>query len=54
MNPIKSLMHDNDNLCELWHKGLGFLHCGVLSILKDMVQGLLNSNKERGVEGLHT
>jgi hypothetical protein len=33
-------VHDNENLCELWHKRLGHLHHGALPILKDMVQGL--------------
>lgn len=40
-------MHDNDNLWELWHKRLGHLHYGVSSILKDIVQGLLDLKFEK-------
>jgi transposase InsO family protein len=46
-DPVRALVHDNDNLCELWHKRLGHLHYGALSILKDMVQGLSNFKVEK-------
>jgi hypothetical protein len=42
VDQVRALMHDSNNLCDLWHKRLGHLHYGVLSILKDMMQGLLN------------
>jgi hypothetical protein len=35
-------VHDNDKLCELWHKRFGHLHYGALPLLKNMVQGLLD------------
>lgn len=40
------LVHGNGNLCELWQKRLGHLHYGFLPLLKDMVQGLLDSKFE--------
>jgi hypothetical protein len=43
-------VHNNDNLCELWHKRLRHLHFKVLSISKHMVKGLLNFKiKKTGV-----
>lgn len=44
---MRALVHDSDSLCELWHKRLGHLHHGALSVLKDMVQGLLNFKVEK-------
>jgi hypothetical protein len=44
---VKALVHDNDILCELWHKRLGHLHYGALPFLKDMVQGLLDFKVEK-------
>jgi hypothetical protein len=35
--PIQALVHDNDSLCELWHRRLGHLHYKVLSILRGIV-----------------
>jgi hypothetical protein len=29
--PVQDLVHDNDNLCELWHRRLGHLHYRALS-----------------------
>lgn len=40
-------MHDSDNCGELWHKRLGHLNYGALSILKGMVQGLSNFKFEK-------
>jgi hypothetical protein len=34
------LVHDNDSLCELWHKRLGHLHYRALPALRRMVTGL--------------
>jgi hypothetical protein len=34
------LVHDSDNLCELWHRRLGHLHYRALSILRGIVTGL--------------
>jgi hypothetical protein len=39
-NPVQDLVHDNDNLCELWHKRLGHLHYRALLILRGIVTGL--------------
>jgi hypothetical protein len=33
-------VHNNDNLCELWHKRMGHLHHRVLPILREIVTGL--------------
>jgi hypothetical protein len=38
--PIYSLVHKNDNLCELWHRRLGHLHYRELSILRGDVASL--------------
>jgi hypothetical protein len=38
--PIRALVHNNDNLCELWHKRMGHLHHRVLPILREIVTGL--------------
>jgi hypothetical protein len=37
---FKALVHDSDNLCELWHKRMGHLHYRALSILREIVTGL--------------
>lgn len=44
---MRALVHDSDNLSELWHKRLGHLHYRAMSILKDIVQGLLNFKVEK-------
>jgi hypothetical protein len=36
----EALVHDNDKLCELWHKSMGYLHYRVLSILREIVTSL--------------
>jgi hypothetical protein len=36
-NPIQDLVHNNDNLCDLWHKRLGHLHYRELLIVKGIV-----------------
>jgi hypothetical protein len=33
-------VHNNDNLCELWHKRMGHLHHRALPILREIVTGL--------------
>jgi hypothetical protein len=38
--PVQDLVHDSDNLCELWHRRLGHLHYRALSILRGIVTGL--------------
>jgi hypothetical protein len=35
--PTQALVHDNDSLCELWHRRLGHLHQHALPILRKMV-----------------
>jgi len=35
-----ALVHDNDNLCELWHMRMGNLHCRELPILREIFIGL--------------
>jgi hypothetical protein len=44
------LIHNNDNLCELWHRRLGHLHYKELSILRNIVIGLPEfSIEQKGV-----
>jgi hypothetical protein len=40
-------VHNNDDLCELWHTQIGHLHYGALCLLKDMMVGLLDFKIER-------
>jgi hypothetical protein len=40
VNLFKPLVHNNDNLCELWHKRMGHLHHRALPILREIVTGL--------------
>jgi hypothetical protein len=42
VDPMRTLVHDSDNLCKLWHKKMGHLHYGALPVLKDMEQRLSN------------
>jgi hypothetical protein len=44
---VQDLVHDNDNLCELWHRRLGHLHYRVLSILREIVTGLPDFSVEQ-------
>lgn len=39
--PVQALVHDSDNLCELWHGRMGHLHYRALSILAEIVNSLL-------------
>jgi hypothetical protein len=39
-NPIQDLVHDSDNLCDLWHRRMGHLQYKVLLILREIVIGL--------------
>ena len=48
--PMRSLVHENDNLCEISHKRVGCLHYKVLPILKDIVQGLLKFKVKKKVK----
>jgi hypothetical protein len=41
---IQALVHDSDNLCELWHKRMGHLHYMALSITREIVTDLPNFN----------
>jgi hypothetical protein len=38
--PVQALVHDSDNLCELWHRRMGHLHYKALPILREIVTGL--------------
>jgi hypothetical protein len=38
--PIRALVHNNDILCELWHKRMGHLDHKALPILREIVTGL--------------
>jgi hypothetical protein len=44
--PVRALVHNNDNLCELWHKRMGHLHHMALPILREIVTSLLEFNIE--------
>jgi hypothetical protein len=46
VNLFKALMHNSDNLCELWHKRMGHLHHRALPILREIVTGPLQFNIE--------
>jgi hypothetical protein len=37
---VQAFVHYSDNLCELWHKRMGYLHYRALSILREIVTGL--------------
>jgi hypothetical protein len=39
-NHVQDLVHDSDNLCNLWNKSLGHLHYKELPILRVIVIGL--------------
>jgi hypothetical protein len=45
--PVRALVHNNDNLCELWHKRMGHLHHRALPILREIVIGLPKFNIEQ-------
>jgi hypothetical protein len=45
--PVQALVHDRDNLCELWHRRLGHLHYRALPILRGIVIGLLDFSVEQ-------
>jgi hypothetical protein len=44
---VHALVHDSDNLCELWHRRMGHLHYKPLSILKKIVTGLPDFSVEQ-------
>jgi hypothetical protein len=33
-------VHNNENLCKLWHENMGHLHHKVFPILRDIVTGI--------------
>jgi hypothetical protein len=37
---VQALVHNNDNLCRLWHKRMGHLHHKALPILREIDMGL--------------
>jgi hypothetical protein len=43
---VQALVHNNENLCELWHMRLGHLHYRELSILREIVTSFLEFNIE--------
>jgi hypothetical protein len=45
--PIRALVHNRDNLCELWHKRMEHLHHKVLTIIREIVIGFLEFNIEQ-------
>jgi hypothetical protein len=45
--PVRALVHNNDSLCELWHKRMGHLHHMALPILREIVIGLLEFRVEQ-------
>jgi hypothetical protein len=45
--PVQALVHDSDNLCELWHKRMGHLHYRALPILREIVTGLPDFSVEQ-------
>jgi hypothetical protein len=48
--PIRALVHNSDNLCELWHKRMWHLHHRALPILREIVTALPKFNiKKHGV-----
>jgi hypothetical protein len=53
--PVQALVHDSDNLCELWHRRMGHLHYRALSILREIVTGLPDfSVEQQGVQRVCT
>jgi hypothetical protein len=39
-DPVQALVHNSDNLCELWHRRMGHLHYRALSTLREIVTSL--------------
>jgi hypothetical protein len=44
---VLDLVHDNENLCELWHRRLGHLHYRELLILRGIIIGLTEFSIEQ-------
>jgi hypothetical protein len=44
---VRALVHNNDSLCELWHKRMGHLHHKALSIMREIVTGLPKFSNEQ-------
>jgi hypothetical protein len=45
--PVRSLVLNSDNLCELWHKRMGHFHHKALPIPREIVTGLLQFSIEQ-------
>jgi hypothetical protein len=43
----RALVHDSDDLCELWHMRMGHLHQREIFALKEIVTSLLDFSVER-------
>jgi copper homeostasis protein CutC len=41
---VQSLVHNNDNLCELWHNRMELLHHKALPIMREIVTSLAEFN----------
>jgi hypothetical protein len=46
-NHVQYLVHESDNLCEIWHRRLGHLHYREFTILRGIVIGLLEFSIEK-------
>jgi hypothetical protein len=46
---VRALVHNIDNLCEMWHKRMGHLHHKVLPIMREIVKGFLDFSIEHRV-----
>jgi hypothetical protein len=44
---VQDLVHDNKNLCHLWHRRLGHLHYREFLILRGLVTGFLEFSIEK-------
>jgi hypothetical protein len=45
--PARAMVHDSDDLCELWHRRMGHLHHKALPALREIVIGLSKLDVER-------
>jgi hypothetical protein len=44
---VQALVHDSDNLCELWHMRMGHLHYRAFSIPREIIIGLPDFSVEQ-------
>jgi hypothetical protein len=42
--PIRALIHNNDNLCESWHKKMRHFHHREFPIMREIVTGISTFN----------